>query len=345
MLQPTFTLRIGDLSSTSDAPVGGPVSLVVERALEIAADALEIEMMERRGVALGDEVSLELGHDGSEERVFTGSVTMLRPSVAGQRVVALGRMQRLLELRTSATFEEQSAGDVARELIRQAGAEADAVDDGPVLPRFAVDVAASAYHHLRRLADRLGFALYGVRGGGIRFQALGSAAGLDAGLGGLAAAAGALLGGGEQYRRGEHLLAASATRHPAEAVRVEVGGESPSSTLGGRAAHWLTVEDRDFRGAAGDGASLRLELDGAARTKDLADRFARGRFARARDRAHTVAVRVMGRPGVELGDTLSVGGFDDPLLDASGHLRALRHRFGGRTGFTSDFWIAPGVPG
>lgn len=347
-LQPTFSLTIGSLASSTDNLVAGPQTLVVERDMDIPADALHLRLTDRTDVALGDEVTLALGHDGEEEHVFTGVVVRIQPTLSGIAVSALGRMNDLLNVRTAATFEDQTAGSIARDLIDQAGLDADTIEEGPTLPRFAVDKRVSAFAHLKGLADRLGFELYANRDGAVRFHALGDAAGLDAAGGALGAVAdvatGLLGGGAEQYQFGKHLIRARTHRLPTAWGRIDIGGESPMSGQGDTTAHWLTINDADYRGSAGTDDPSLLLLDPAARTKDLADRFAAGRLAVARRTAHQVAFTVLGRPQVELGDTLSVGDVPEALHNGEGYVRAIRHRFGSDVGFVTEFRIAMGVP-
>jgi hypothetical protein len=256
-------------------------------------------------------------------------------------VRALGKIGALLNARVASFYENQTAGAIVRDLVGQAGLSTGSVDEGPLLPRYAVDSRLSAYAHLRDLAERLGCELYAARDGKIMFHALGGAAG---GLGGLGAAAGAvgglLGGGGEGYEFGKHLLAAAADARPSAWGTVEVGGESPMSGQGATTAHWLTTDDSSYRGSAGDGAPKLLVLDPAARTKDLADQFARGRLAVAGRRAHQVVVTVLGRSQVDLGDTIDVSGLADDLINASGYVRAIRHRFDADRGFVTMLRIA-----
>ena len=358
MLKPTFALTIGSLSSDSGRPVAGPCRIRVERDMDVPADAAEGTLRTREGVSLADEVSIALGHDGENEAVLSGAVAALHPHLLGVRVTVLGAMRKLLDLRTAAWYTEQSAGAIARDLFDQAGLEAGTIDDGPVLPRYAVDPRLSAYAHLRRLAERLGYELYARRDGKVCFHGLGAGAGLDAGggllgagaagaaggsAGGVVAAAAALLGGGgEGYQYGQHLLAGAAQRQPPAWGRVIVGGESPMSGAGDSTAHWLTTDDADYQGEVGDSGAggVLLLLDPAARTKDLAGRFAAGQLAAGGRRAHQVTIRVLGRPQLELGDTITVGGSPDDLLDGSGYIRALRHTFDGEAGFVTDVRVA-----
>ena len=343
-LRPTFTLTIGSLSSGTDNPVGGPGTLVVERDMDVPADALRLRLRERADIAVGDEVSLALGHDGEEETVFTGAVEKVRPAISDVVVRALGRTHDLLTLRTSVTYVNQSAGSIARDLIGQAGLSAGTVDDGPVLPRYVVDRALSAHSHLKGLADRLGYELYADRDGNIMFHPLGPASNLDAlggTLGAVADAAGALLGsGGESYAFGQQLLGAATGRRDVAWGTIEVGGESPMSGQGDTTEHWLTTNDADFRGSAGDGEPALLVRDPAARTKDLADRFAAGRLAVAARTGREVSISVLGRPQVDLGNTITIADVPDETVNGSGYVRALRHRFSDEAGFVTEMRIS-----
>jgi phage protein D len=354
MLKPTYAFTIGALSSASDSTVAGPRRLSVARDMDVATDAAQIVVTTREGVNLQDEVSVHLGHDGENEEVLRGTVMALRPDFVGVRVTVLGLMQQLLNLRTAAWYDNQSAGAIARDLIDQAGLEAGTIDEGPLLPRYAVDKRCSGYAHLRQLAERLGYELYAKRDGKICFHGLGDGAGLDAGglLGAAGSAAGsvagdvagALLGGGsEGYQYGQHLLQGQAQRQAPVWGRIVVGGESPMSGQGDSTAHWLTVDDSDYQGEAGSEEPTLLVIDPSARTKDIADRFAAGRLATAQRGAHQVTIRVLGRPQVDLGDTIQIGVAPDELINASGYIRGLQHHFDGDQGFVTDMRIAVSV--
>lgn len=345
-LRPTFTLTIGGLRSSTDNPIAGPGAFVVDRDMDVPADALRLRLRERAGIAVGDAVTLGLGHDGEEETVFTGAVEAVRPAISGVAVRALGRSHDLLNLRTSATYVNQSAGSVARDLIGQAGLSIGTVDEGPVLPRYVVDRASSGYGHLKDLADRLGYELYADRDGNLMFHPLGPAANLDApggALGAIAAgAAGELLGatGGESYAFGRQLLGAVAGSREVAWGTVEVGGESPMSRQGDATEHWLTTDDANYMGTAGDGEPALLVRDPVARTKDLAVRFAAGRLAVAARRARSVSITVLGRPQVDLGHTVAVADVPDEAVNGSGYVRAIRHRFGDEAGFVTEMRIS-----
>jgi phage protein D len=350
-LRPTFSVTVGSFHSTTDSAVGGPVHLTIARSMDVPADALELVLTERRGIDSDDDVAVELGHDGENERVFTGTVTAVMPEAGPRsalvRVVALGKMNQLLNLRKASTYENQAAGAIVSDLAGAAHLATGTISDGPTLPRFVVDQRRSAFVHAKGLADRLGYEIYTTRRGELMFQALGAAANLDAAGGGLlgavASAASSLLGVGggvEGYAYGKHLLAVRAAKRPQNVSAIQVGGESPMSTEGDRSTHWLTKEDTSFQGSAGSGEPHLLVLDAVARTKDLADRFAAGRLAVAARGGHQVRVTVLGRPGLDLGDSLTVSDVPDGLANSGGYVRTIRHRFGGSGGFLTEVTIA-----
>jgi phage protein D len=325
---PHFLLTLGGLTSRHDRAVGGPVHIHVARAMGGGADALTVQLAQRRGVQPGDDASAELGFDGSTEKVFTGRVVEVAATLAGVRVLALGRMDALLRLRVARSYEDRSVGAIVRDLADAAGLEAGTVDDGPTLPRFAVDAQNNAATHVRALAERLGFELYTDRGGKLMFRALGAAAGL---LGGAASGTG--------YEAGRHLLQASALHRAAGTAAVSVGGEGPASSHGGQSAWWLSTGDDANHGSAGSGEPVLLRFDAAARTKDLADRFASGALVSLQRGTRTLRLRTLGRAALELGDTVQVGKAEDDALNASGYVRTLLHRCTAAHGFVTDIGI------
>ncbi|HMV85941.1 MAG TPA: hypothetical protein PKA34_22790 [Blastocatellia bacterium] len=96
------------------------------------------------------------------------------------------------------------------------------------------------------------------------------------------------------------------------------------------------------RGTDGSGAPRRLLPDSAARTKDLADRFAAGyRTTLTRD-AQQLTLTTLGQPNLELGDNISVSDIPDAMANGSGYVQAIRHRFGADIGFLTDLRLVLG---
>uniref|UniRef100_A0A0C1RPE2 Phage protein D n=2 Tax=Tolypothrix TaxID=111782 RepID=A0A0C1RPE2_9CYAN len=330
MLKPTFSLTIGSIKSSTDIPTLGVNNLVIERDMDIPVDGLRLQMMELPNIVIEENIVVELGYDFQQTKVFTGNVIRIRPAIVGIEICALGKMNRLLNFRTSATFQDKSVGSIAQDLIRQAGLSAGSIDNEITLPRYVVDSRMSAFAHLKELAERLGYELYCDREGHVKFHAPDSSPQSDT-------------GGGESYVFGQHLLKAVAQLTPTAWGKIEVGGESPMSGKGDSTAHWLTVNDEDYRGSAGEVDSPRLlMIEPLARTQDLANRFARGRLAVAKRKAYEVCFTVLGSPLIDLNDSISIKNVPKESINSSGYVRAIRHQFGETVGFVTDLRISMG---
>jgi hypothetical protein len=120
---------------------------------------------------------------------------------------------------------------------------------------------------------------------------------------------------------------------------VVVGGESPMSGQGEDKSFWLTAKDTDYQDSAGQGDEL-LVTDPLARTKDMAGRLAAGYLARLNRRRREVRVTVLGQAALDLGDDLQTLDAPDALLNGSGFVKAISHRFGPRTGFLTHAAVA-----
>jgi hypothetical protein len=350
-MRPGFSFSAGSLTSDSSSPVAGPSRFVVERSLDVPIDCLRVTLAESAGVAPADSVQLDLGDENGLERVFTGSVAEIRPRLDGCELFCVGTMLALVDLRVSSFYQAQSAGDVVRDLIGQASLDEGDISDGIELTRFAVDRRAGAYAQLQQLAERLGYSLFCDRQGKVHFRGLGSAANLDSlggALGGLGSeAAGAAsaaasafgVGGGGDLAYGQHLLAALGRLRPPFGRTLVVGGESPMSGQGEDKSFWLTATDTDYEASSGNGDEL-LVIDTAARTKDMAARFAAGYAASFGRRSGEVRLTVLGMPTLELGDATGASKVPESGLNASGYVKDLRHRFGFQEGFLTDIVLS-----
>lgn len=315
--RPQFALTMGGFSSDTGSPVGLPVRIVVERDMDTPADALRVTFGQAVDVAPGDPAELSLGYDETEI-AFTGTVISVRPGLTGAEVWALGGTLALLRLRTSAGYERRDAGAIVSDLADQASLDTGTIEAGEVLPAYTVDKTVSGYVHAKALADRFGFELYANREGKLMFHAPETS------------------GSAATYTYGKDVLALTGTsRQPG--LLAAVGGESPASDSGENTVHWLTIDE--LKGQP-DGGSDALVLDLAARTQDLADRFAAGLATVEQRTRQSIRLRVLGRPQAELGELVGADGDLAEGLTGSGYVRAVRHVLDVRHGWTTELSVS-----
>jgi phage protein D len=322
MLRPTFTITSGAFRSNTANPVGSVRRIVIRRDMDTPADALEITFAAKPSITLGTDVVVKLGYKGSaEETVYTGVAATLTPMIDGYMVRALGKMQALLNLRKGMLFEKKTVGAIVRSLLGDAKLTAGKVTAGPSLPAYAIDSRVNAYTHLAELAERLGFEFYTDVMGKVNFHDPAPTAATMT------------------FTYGVNILEADFAQHPAAFKKVTVGAESPVSKKGEKTAHWLTTNDKDYRGTAGSSTPDLLVIDPVARTKEAAATFAKGRLAVAQRRAKLIMITVPGAPKVDLGEAVKVDKVPN-IAASTGYVCAVHHCLDAETGFTTRITLS-----
>jgi len=113
-------------------------------------------------IALGDTLSLSLGYADSETApVFSGTVTRHHHSLSGQSHLYINSGGfALSHLRLNQSYEQQTAGDITKDLASQASVETDVIESGISLPFYSIDGQTQAYAHIAQLARNSGYWAY-----------------------------------------------------------------------------------------------------------------------------------------------------------------------------------------
>ena len=282
--------------------------------------------------APGATLQLALGQGGATTPVFTGEVDSVRLTALGATVSASDALARLAHTFGAGAYEGHHPGQIARDLIEQAGASAGAIDDGPALGSYVLFPGLSLLAHLRRLAELCGASLFADRTGAVRFIAADT------------------VGATHRFHLGVDVLAVDLAHAPSPRSGVDVWGEGAAGTQGETKAHWLPDALDGVTGGADLDAppvfasppALRRSFvrDGSLRSAAAAADAARGRAA-ALTRPLCGTLDVIGAPQVAPGDLIELTGMpgEHPLvaLLALGRLRVrrVRHRLDTARGFTT----------
>ena len=79
-----------------------------------------------------------------------------RPGAVGNALEVLSESAALDGVRVGRSYVQQTVGDIARDLLGQAGVDPGEVDGGATLGRLPPHERRSAWHHLRALASLFG---------------------------------------------------------------------------------------------------------------------------------------------------------------------------------------------
>jgi phage protein D len=156
--RPTATLTIDGRLLTM--PEAAAAALVAESGVDGLHDLASIvlgPLSPVLDVAAGAsvEIAISPGDDGTEP-VLTGAVERVRHVPWGTAVDVLATTAALDRLRVGRAYVNQTAGDIVRDLLGEAGLDAGEIDAGPTLGAYHVDERRSAWRHVRSLAALLG---------------------------------------------------------------------------------------------------------------------------------------------------------------------------------------------
>ncbi len=327
MLRPTYELIVGATTIDSANDIAAPViSIRAELAIDVPTSKLLITLASVDGltVAEGDPISAALGYAANGPHpVLEGTVDLVGLGITTHRVTGLSPMTALLDLRLHQTYEKQTAADIVSDLAGQAGLTVGQAEDGINFPAYVVDDSKNGYEHARILAEKCGFDLYLDVDNQLTFKSFEKTS------------------ADHVFEYGVDVLALEVKRQEQAYGRVEVWGESPSSSQGEDAASWLTKTPRDFMGQAGSGDPLLLIKDRSIRTKAAAETYAQARLRRIERQAVTGTVTVVGAPQVKLGDAIEIRSM--PEADANGtyQVRRVHHHLSKTAGFITEIgWMS-----
>jgi len=327
MFRPTYRLQIGTTTIDPTTNLAASVvSIGVEVDVDVPASSLAITLgnVNELTVTEGDPVSVELGYaDDGLCRVIEGAVEALESSVTTLQVKGLSPMTKLLDLRLHQTYEKQTAGAIVSDLAGQAGLTVGEAQDGIEFPAYVVDDGKNAYEHARSLAEKCGFDLYLDVDNKLVFKKFEKTS------------------ADHTFEYGVNIIALEVHRREQAYQRVEVWGESPASSEGEDAAHWLTKSPQDFMGQAGSGEPLLLIKDRSIRTKAAAEAYAQARLRQIERRTLTGTLTVLGAPQVKLGDAIEVKGMPDASANGTYQVRRVHHRLSKTAGFVTTIgWMS-----
>jgi hypothetical protein len=310
---PEYAVAVGKQKLKSGGK-GALWRLEILREVNGGADEafLQLGLTQALDAKPGDDVTVDLGYEGTLTRVFTGTVERLSGGLASLEIHALGMQAPLMRKRGDKCFVNQKAGEVFRALADDAGGEVGRAEAGVPLSFYLADSAFSHWEHGLRLGLHSGNDVYADAEGKLVFAPIsGDAPPL-------------------RLKFGVDLLQA-ACEAGAEPGKIVLAPESPASSAGEETAAWIAKDSGPHKGEAGDGVGA-PRYRPFLRTQEHAQAAADCLYARRQREARNAEVEMLGRPEVELGDAVKLEG-----LPAGGDgtyvVLALRHALGARSGF------------
>jgi hypothetical protein len=229
-------------------------------------------------------------------------------------------MQKLVNNRLNQVYQNQKLGQIIRDLARRVLVEAGTMDTGQEYPYFLVHESKNVLRHIQELAIREGMDVYIDPDNKLTVRKFEKSR------------------ADHTFYFGIDILDLDIFNYNVISDHIVVYGESPASNQGLETWHWMTKDLQPFRGEVGQGGKALSLQDGAIRTKDGADRFAKAKLGTIKDRATGGRLKILGNPTVTLGDAIEIKNVQKPELNGVFKVTSIRHLFDKRNGFIT--WIA-----
>jgi hypothetical protein len=118
----------------------------------------------------GATAELAIGFGDELETVLTGSVDRMGQLPWGASLEIASASAALDRTRVGRAYLQQTMGDIARDLLSEAGVDEGQIDGGPTIAVYNVDERRSAWHHLRSLSTLHGAELSSGGDGGVNLR-------------------------------------------------------------------------------------------------------------------------------------------------------------------------------
>ena len=317
-LHPIFKVQVGS-SSSLEAQGSEVIDIAIRASMDSAPGHFEssVKLGEKAaGLSKDERVIVSLGYEKNDQRdytvVFTGKVDSI--SSTGPKVMVMSPLTKLYNLRADRFYNSQYAGDIVKDLAKEAQIQVDTVSDGIKFPSFVVNRHKTAFEHISDLAKLCGFDFYTTNEGKIMFKEYKPSL------------------SPHSLEYGKNILEIQLVDHTPVADSVRVTGSSPAGSKGEDKHFWLTkknVEDK-----AGSGSNQILIQNMAI--KDAATAKAVAEAAQKRLKASTtVNVKVLGNEKIMLGDTVKIQNVPQSSLNGEFQVREIEHVFASAEGFTT----------
>ena len=307
--------------------VRGSVYLRIHRSVGALAGSCQITVPGPIELAAspGDDVSVSISQDDSEETMFTGLVDSIDALGTHMLIHALDGRVLAARKRVNQLFEDQSSDAIVRDLAGEADLSVGRLGAGVAVKSYWAHDGRSVLGHMVHLAALGGAHLFVDREGRLRTATYLPTAPR------------------QQLRYGTHLAATSAAKRQGGG-RVEIRTEGAASINGAPAAYWPTTNTARVagRGVMGGDGEPELWWIPELRAMSSAMAAAQKRALWRAQNTERVQVTTLGILDAELGTAVVVNGVPGAATGSLGTVVALEHVLGPAHGFLTTLRLVGG---
>jgi hypothetical protein len=310
--KPTFSLNLGSEEFTSEKS-SALINLKSFRGIGLPTDGFEINLNGHKKFEFknDEEAKIEIGYGDKKKVVFKGLITNIDHDLSIVRVSGIGFASKLLRLRLSRVYLNQTVGKIISSIAQEANISIKTISDGINLPSYVIDEATNGFEQILRLAERCNFnVLFDEEKLVVKLPETGKT---------------------NNLRFGKEIIDIATFSFLPLFGGAKICGESPSSFKGSDTSHWLTKQD--IKGEDGNNVLLSLQ-DPAIKDKDAAQTVAKSKNAFLSCK-YGLTLTVIGNVDIELGDTVVLEQLPIDSLESNLEVRSLEHTLSKTKGFVT----------
>jgi len=322
-MHPSVSVKIG--SKTLTEADGEVVSATVRRSIGLPIDSCEVRLATGKGIHVKgrEDVDVSLGYGGKLQKVFAGSLDKVEYDLEGLTLTALGPCSSLLHLKINRIYSKRTAGEIVKDLCKEAKVSVREAQDGINLPLYALDDKVNAYKHILKLARYCNFDVYTDEDRKLLFKAFRPRE-------------------THSLTYGRDIIKATCLGVPKRYEATRIRGESPSSSKGSETVTWFTKKAviGEVEGDSGQTSlskSVREVLQAdvpAIKDQQTAMKAAKALFEGVEYNLR-VTVETVGRPEINLAEAISISGTPKNAMNGDFEVTAVEHYLSKTKGFTT----------
>ncbi|MDF0551811.1 contractile injection system protein, VgrG/Pvc8 family [Kamptonema sp. UHCC 0994] len=319
MLKINYKIKIGSTIYTANDKTL-LLDLRSQSSLQVPVNTCQIVLGIPKNVQVApkDPISVEIGYDRQTSLVFTGRVMRVDWEIDRINIEAASTLTELTLLRINRVYEKSHAGDIVKDILKQANLTVGKVENGIEFAVYAVGDRETASDRLQNLAQQCGFDMYANERDRAIFAQYSPA-------------------NTHTFTYGENILKYQSEQPQTGIDKIEIYGESPASQgQGNQAYSWLTK--KEVKATAGSGKNVLRLADPTARSQAVAQNIARGMLTHLQQKQHG-QIAVIGTANVKLGEAIQITKMPISKQNGTFKVTGVRHTINRRNGFlTTIYW-------
>jgi hypothetical protein len=327
LLHPSYEIKVGSSivkSGLSDTAISILVDMTVDSYAGSTETVLRVKEDNKIQVKKNSPMKVSIGYENKLVPVFSGKIDTLSINLSQISIISLNSIFSLCNFRTDRFYENQTAGDIVKDLAKDANVKVDDISNGFTFPYYAVDSNKNTFEHIKDLAFLCGFDIYCTPEDKLVFKKYEPST-------------------KHKLVYGQNIIKLKKLDPSNIYNSLSILGESPSSIKGSDTSHWLTKKqvkgfaESELKDDNGGGGGATKELHFSKRfvkDEDTAKKIAEGSLKKLNSYL-LLQIEIVGNPSIFLGDAIIIEKV--PIIELNGEYRikTIEHFISKYTGYVT----------